>query len=321
MRRFPRRPRGLRRRAGAVRYRMRKRTAALRAAFTARFFLPLRARRGARLLYAAILDGQTVNLHARLPRGARLPERAEILLKRGRVRWRTDARVYEGPDGQLLMDAAVLLGTEVGGAPVTDGRWKLGLRLRDGRRTRSCALLLVEPPVPYEGPTKPMEQSAATGAKHRISRSFAGSARVVTRSARPSAEVLKIHIDHAGITVDFRLLGPGDELPWMEFIASGRTLETDVDEVAPDVIRAVVPLDQMPPRGKGVDQWDVVACFGNGDRLRVGRRLHDVRNPARVFAMKQLAITPEGLAPMIVQPRYTPAGNLRITCTPMPEAH
>lgn len=320
MTRIPKRPTGLRRRAGAVRYKLRKRVAALRGTLIGRFFLPLRAKRGARLLYAAILDGQTVNLHARLPRATRLPERAEILLKRRRVRWRTDARVYEGPDGQLLMDAAVLLGAEVGGAPVTDGRWKLRLRLRNGRRSKRCALLLVQPPVPYAGPTKPMEQSAATGARHRIGRSFTGSARVVTRTAQPSAEVVKVHIDHAGITVDFRLFGPGEELPWVEFAASGRVLEQDAREIAPDVVRVVVPLAGMPPRRKGADQWDVVACFSNGDRLRVGRRVHDVRNPTRVFAMRQIAVTPEGLGPMIVQPRYTPAGNLRIAVSPMPEA-
>ncbi|SDK28959.1 hypothetical protein [Streptomyces indicus] len=310
----------LRRRALAFRRRVRALLAALRAWFLRRVFLPMRSRRAARLRYAAILDGQTVNLHAELPRNASLPERAEIVLGRGRRRWRTEARVYQGAQGRVLMDAALLLGEELGGAPMADGRAKLQLRVRQGRRSRRYALLLVEPPVPYAGPTKPMEQSAATGARHRIGRSFTGSARIVTRAARASAEVVKVHMDHAGIVVDFRLFGSPGRPEQVEFVASGRVLGRPVEFLAPDVVRVAVPLGGMPPRRNRPDHWDVVACFGRGTRLRLGRRIHDVRNPARVFAIRQLAITPEGLAPMIVQPRYTPAGNLRITCTPMPEA-
>jgi hypothetical protein len=54
--------------------------------------------------------------------------------------------------------------------------------------------------------------------------------------------------------------------------------------------------------------------------MRLGRRLHDVRNPKRVFAMRETAVTPVGRTPMLVLPRYTPAGNFRIQCSPMAEA-
>ncbi|MET9773560.1 hypothetical protein ABZ023_04730 [Streptomyces sp. NPDC006367] len=285
-----------------------------------RFFLPLRKDRTVQLRYAAILDGQTVNLHGRLPASARLPERAEVVLRRGRRHFTAEAHVYEGPDGELLVDAAVLLGADIGGVPVDSGRWRLRLRLGSGRRSRVLSFLLLQPPVPYEGPTKPMTISPVTGERHRIGRSFRGSARVISTGARPSVEVTKVHLTHAGVTVDVRLLGVRVEEPWAEFVASGRRIEQPVTALTEDVFRVEVPLDRMPPRGSRPEHWDVVLHDRTGRSLRPGRRLHDVRNPLRVFAMRSLAITPQGLPPMIVQPRYTPAGNLRVTCTRMPEA-
>lgn len=306
--------------AGRPRRGLRARAAVLRDRSMRRLFLPLRRGRAARLHYAAILDGQTVNLHAQLPPSVRLPERAEIVLRRGRRRFATEARVHEGPAGEVLVDAAVLLGADVGGVPVDTGRWRLRLRLSHGRRSRTLPLLLFRPPVPYEGPTKPMTASPVTGERHRLGRSFRGSARVVSNGARPSAEVAKVHLTHAGVVVDFRLLGVRAEEPWAEFVASGRRIEQPVTAPAADLLRVEVPLDRMPPRGARPEHWDVVLRDRTGRSLRLGRRLHDVRNPLRVFAMRSLAITPPGRPPVIVQPRYTPAGNLRVTCTRMPEA-
>ncbi|MGV9246462.1 hypothetical protein [Streptomyces sp. NPDC003710] len=306
--------------AGGPRRRLRARAAALRIRLMLRLFVPLRRKRTALLHYAAILDGQTVNLHAQLPPAAGLPDRAEIVLRRGRRRYPCEARVYEGPAGEALVDAAVLLGAELGGAPVGTGRWRLRLRLYSGRRSRTLSLLLPEPPVPYEGPTKPMEASPVTGERHRLGRSFRGSARVVSTAARAAVEVTKVHLTHAGVTVDVRVLGTSLDGPRAEFLAAGRRIEQAVESLGPDRFRVAVPLSGMTPRGGRPEHWDVVLRDSTGRSLRPGRRLHDVRNPLRVFAMRSLAITPQGHPPMIVQPRYTPAGNLRVTCTRMPEA-
>ncbi|WP_416980335.1 hypothetical protein [Streptomyces sp. T028] len=299
---------------------LRARAAALRERLMLGLFVPLRRKRTAQLRYAAILDGQTVNLHAQLPPSAGLPDRAEIVLRRGRRRHPAEARVHTGPDGEALVDAAILLGAEVGGVPVGTGRWRLRLRVHSGRRSRTLSLLLLQPPKPYEGPTKPMAASPVTGERHRLGRSLRGSARVVSTGARPAVEVTKVHLGHAGVTVDFRVLGTRAEEPWAEFVASGRRIEQPVTPLGPGTYRVDVPLGQMPPRGTRPDHWDVVLADRTGRPMRLGRRLHDVRNPLRVFAMRAMAITPHGHPPLIVQPRYTPAGNLRITCTRMPEA-
>ncbi|MFE9456588.1 hypothetical protein [Streptomyces californicus] len=296
------------------------RAAVLRSWLILRVFLPMRSGRTARLRYAAVLDGHTVNLHAELPASATVPDSAHLVLGSGRQRYEGPARVYEGPGGSVLMDAVVLLGAEMGGAPVDAGRRRLHLRLDHGRRTRRLPLLLVEPPVPYEGPTKPMAASGVTGRRHRIGRSVTGSARVVTANARPGAEVLKVHITHAGVAVDFRVLGARIDEPRAEFLASGRRIQQPVAVGEDGITRVEVPLEGMTPRCTRPEHWDVVVYGASGTRLRLGRRLHDVRNPLRVFAMRGTVIAPPGHRPLLVQPRYTAAGNLRITCTPMPEA-
>ncbi|KUN89312.1 hypothetical protein [Streptomyces griseoruber] len=306
--------------AARPRRRLRARAVALRERVMLGLFVPLRARRTARLRYAAILDGQTVNLHAALPPSAGRPDRAEIVLRRRGSRHLAEARVHTGPDGEALVDAAILLGAEVGGVPVGTGRWRLRLRVHSGRRRRTLSLLLLQPPTPYEGPTKPMEASPVTGERHRLGRSVRGSARLVSTGARAAVEVSKVHLGHAGVTVDFRVLGTRAEEPRAEFVASGRRIEQPVTPLGAGVYRVDVPLDRMPPRGTRPEHWDVVLTDRTGHARRLGRRLHDVRNPLRVFAMRALAITPQGHPPLIVQPRYTPAGNLRITCTRMPEA-
>jgi hypothetical protein len=316
----PLRPAGLRRKAVATRKKLYRRATVLRTALMMRFFLPLRAERTARLRYAAVLDGQTVNLHAELPGSVTLPGDAEIELRRGRRSHRSPARVYEGREGRLLMDAAVLLGDEVGGAPVDTGRWKIRLRLGSGRRSRTLPLLLVEPPVPYDGPTMPMAASPVTGRRYRIGRTVTGNARVVTSAAKPGAEVLKIDLSHTGLTVVFRVFGAEVEEPWAEFIAAGRRIQQPVSTTGDGAWHVVVPLEQMTPRRRATEHWDVALCSRGRRPMRLGRRLHDVRNPLRVFAVHQTVVAPQGLDPLIVHPRYTPAGNFRVTCIRMPEA-
>ncbi|MER7727677.1 hypothetical protein [Streptomyces sp. NPDC096323] len=310
----------LRRPLRALRRRMRRPITRLRSFLLRRFFLPRRKGRSAVLHYAAVLDGQTVNLHARMPGWARPDEGARIELRRRGRRLATSAKVYTDHDGGVAMDAAILLGSDVNGLPLTPGRWKIRLRLSRGLRRRALPLLLVDLPVPYGGPTRPMEASASTGARYRLGRSVTGSARVTFSPSQPSAEVVRVRATHSDVEVAFRTVGGEPEAPWVEFVASGRRLEAEVEQSDGGLWQVSVPLHLMVPRRDRAEQWDLVLCSDNLRDMRLGRRLHDVRNPGRVFAFRQTAISPVGGNPMLVLPRYTPAGNFRIQCSPMTEA-
>lgn len=292
---------------------------ALRAWLMEHVFLPRRIGRAAVLRYAQILDGHTMNLHAELPHAATLGESAELELKHGRTGFRTTVRVYEDRGDRLLMDATVLLGGGVGGLDVTSGRWKARLLVHGGRKTRRYHLLLVEPPVAYAGPTRPMDASPVDGLRHRLGRTVAGSLRVVTSNPKPLAEVVRVDLSHSALVVDFRLIGTRIADPRVEFTASRRRIERPAQPLPAGAWRVVVPLEEMPPV-RATDHWDVAVTTKAARALRIGRRMHDVRNPMRVFSINKAVVAPKGQAPMIVHPRYTPAGNLRVTCSRMPEA-
>lgn len=122
----------------ALRRRMRRQTTRVRSVLLRRFFLPRRKGRAAVLRYAAVLDGQTVNLHARMPHWVRPEEGARIELRRRGRRLATAAKVYTDHDGGVAMDAAILLGQDVNGLPLTPGRWKIRLRLSRGCAAARC---------------------------------------------------------------------------------------------------------------------------------------------------------------------------------------
>ncbi|MDK0522880.1 hypothetical protein [Streptomyces sp. ML-6] len=305
----------------ALRRRTRRQTTRVRSVLLRRFFLPRRKGRAAVLRYAAVLDGQTVNLHARMPHWVRPDEDARIELRRRGRRLATAARVYTDHDGSVAMDAAILLGQDVNGLPLTPGRWKIRLRLSRGLRRRTLPLLLVDLPVPYGGPTRPMEASAATGARYRLGRSVTGNARVTFSPSQPSVEVVRVHVTHSQAEVAFRVVGGEEpEAPRVEFVASGRRLKAEAARLDEGLWQVSAPLHLMAPRRDRAEQWDLVLCSDNLRDMRLGRRLHDVRNPGRVFAVRQTTVTPVGGSPMLVLPRYTPAGNFRIQCSPMTEA-
>lgn len=307
----------LRARLGAVRRRLLKLNAARRAwRILVPVLLPMRSKRSAYLLYAAVLDGQTVNLHAELPESAGTPDSAEIVLRNGRDRYAVPARLQTDRDGRVLMDAAVLLGSEVGGVPVTPGRWKLRLRTSAGRTSRNLPLMLAGMPSVYDGgATGPMVFSPVTGRRHRIVRSATGEARIICSAPKPGVEVVQLHIGHSGIQVDFRVLGMQAGGAWCEFVASGRRITAWPAEVEPGVWRVTVPLSEMTPAGDRNEHWDVLFCSEGRRSVRVARKLHDVRDPRQIFATRRIVVAPGPENLIMVESRYTAAGNLRFTCS------
>lgn len=291
-----------------------RRLSVYRASLMNGFFLPRRMGRTALLRYAALLDGQTVNLHAELPAFVTEAETAEIVLRRGLRRHRRPARVYPDLEGPWLMDAAVLLGAEAGGVPVRRGRWKLSLEVRSGRRSVRLPLTLTEPTTPRKGATGPMARSPLTAQRYRLGRTVRGDARVVCTRIRPAAEVAAVHVQHARIDVDLRVLGVRATAPWAEVVAAERRVRCPLAEVQPGVWRLEVPLSEMVPAGGGREHWDVMVHPGRGAPLRLARRLHDVQAPRRVFTMRKILVSPRRGVLMRIEPRYTAAGNFRFAC-------
>lgn len=305
---------GRARRAATRRIAVRRVLGPLRGKLLRGVFLPLRGKRSARVLYAAVLDGQTLNLHAELPVSPDPVETAVLVLGRGRTLHESPVRVNRDRSGRLLADATVLLDDEAGGVPVPTGATRLRLRVSSGRRARSYPLLLVDGPHTYQGTTRPMTASPISGDRYRVGRSFAGSALLRRSPAVPGAEVVDVHIQHARIDVSVRLVGLAAGEPWCEFVASGRRIPAGLTETGPGVWRAEVPLAEMYPVADRREHWDVLLHTGEHRPHRVARLLHDLSDPQRVLAMREVVVAPRKDRLMSVEPRYTPAGNLRFTC-------
>jgi hypothetical protein len=265
--------------------------------------------------YAAVLDGHTLNLCVLLP--AETPgDAAEVTFRQGRRRLHAPARIRRTADGRLQAEAAVLLGAGLGGLPVDAGRWKAGLLLGGSRR---LPLVLPEPTGPQHGLTRQQAGSVMTGLRHRIGRTTFGTLRLHVSPLRPSAEVVQVHLDLSGVQVDFRVVGDTAAEGEVEFVARGRTLRIRPQRLGDRLLRVAAPLTAMTPARRRPEHWDVVFCAADGRRLRLGHRLHDLHDPARVRTQARTAVAAPGAAPLVVEPRYTPAANFRITCSRMTE--
>ncbi len=150
-----------------------------------------------------------------------------------------------------------------------------------------------------------MKYAPLTADRYRLGRTLRGDARLVCVEAEPAAEVVNVYIEHARIEVDLRVVGTDAGLPWAELVAAGRRVECPLAEVEPGVWRLRAPLAEMLPSTDRAEHWNVMVHTDGHPPLRLARRLHDVRTPERVFAMRKILVSPARGALMTIQPRYT----------------
>ncbi|WP_018539114.1 MULTISPECIES: hypothetical protein [unclassified Streptomyces] len=308
----------------AARRRLIAALAPARARLIAKVCYPVRSRWSAAVRYAAVLDGHTLSLHAVLPAGVREGfegRAAQLTVSRRGMRHRVPVRVYRDGDSRLVMDATVLLGADLGGLPVRAGRWRLTLVLRGPSGRKRVPLALAVPPTPYGGPTRPMTTCPRTGMRHRAGRTFTGRLRLVCASPAAQAEVARTELRYTGADVEFRVLGSRRSRWEVEFASAGRSLTRRAAHLGDGLLHVSLPVEEMFPRRRK-ENWTLYARpVKGGPRIALGRRLHDVRNPLRVFAIRHIVMAVGEGRIMRVQPRYTTAGTLRFTCEQMPEMH
>ncbi|MBW8483164.1 hypothetical protein [Actinomadura parmotrematis] len=268
--------------------------------------------------YFAVLDGCTLNVQAELPAGG--ADRAEVLFTRRGHELRAPAVV--GPGDQV--SATVRLGGAAGGVPLGRGRWRVSLALSGPAGVRRVALLGGAMPAGRAGPTVDVPPCPVSGARYVPEASPSGLSSLHVTAPEPAAEVARLHLSLARAEIDVRLVGAAAGTVRMAFQARGsgavHTVTTaPVQGPGGVVFRARVPLAAMArDSGPGERVWTAVADVPGHGRLRVGRRLHDVRDPRRTLrvAQRTLAAAP-GLL-LRVRPYYTGGGDLALACTPRP---
>ncbi|MEU4213123.1 hypothetical protein AB0F13_24560 [Streptomyces sp. NPDC026206] len=285
----------------------------------------------ARVQYAAVLDGHTLNLHAALPAGTEAAEdpaaRAHLLLVNGDTRLRAEARLQRDEAGRMTVAATVLLGEEIGGLPVTTGRWTLGLELRDDDPAPVRLRLLGDGPPDYAGPTRPLATCPRTGRRHRLGLTTAGQLRLTVAPAQARAEILRIDRSFTGAGLLFAVYGQavtgdGAGQPVVELVDQQRrqVLRQAVEPLPGDdtAWRVTLPLARLLATTSGRQTWSFRLVPGSrgAKPLDLGRHDHDLTAPRKVLTPPAFTVRAENGTFVQVKPQYTRRGALQLVCTP-----
>ncbi|MFF4606539.1 hypothetical protein ACFY12_27880 [Streptomyces sp. NPDC001339] len=297
-------------------------------------FMPAAHGSAARVRYAGVLDGHTLNLHAVLPDEA-LPDEAapdtavpaSLVFVNGERRVRTEARLRRDAAGRLCASATVLLGADIGGLPVTEGRWRLALELAASPATVRLRLLGDGSPA-LAGPTRARTTCPRTGRRHRLGISPSGQLRLTVAPPLPRAEVLRLEHSFTGASLLFATYGPagrgpgdGGAQPVVELVEQERRLlrRHAADPLPGDdgAWRVAVPLASMvDTSARQVWSFRLPRPSGGGRPLDIGLRDHDLRAPRRVLTPPRFTVRAEDGTFVVVKPQYTRRGALQLVCTP-----
>jgi hypothetical protein len=266
--------------------------------------------------YFAILDGCTLNLHARLPKDVG-GDSAEIAFTLRNRELRAPAIVTRDVLGQASVSAAVLLGAELGGVHVGEGSWRVAVVLRSDGAERLVRLRgRLRTADSGDGPTITDPSCARTGTRFTPKVSSSGLCLISVTPPAPSAEVTRLKVKASGIEIEGRLVGLGP-VPGVivRFKTGGGAAHQTIAATDGTVFRARIPLAEMAPDGASKERvWDVFADVEGHGPLRVGRHLHDLRDPRRTLRLPQRAVAPPIGGLVRVRPYYTGAGDLSVAC-------
>ncbi|UJB41719.1 hypothetical protein [Streptomyces sp. A1-5] len=285
-----------------------------------------RPRPALRPAHLSVLVGRTLNLAVPWPPGATAVTEARLVLERRGRRQSIPLEREPQPDGRLLLTATAPLrharhdDATAPGPRLDDGIWRLTVAATDadGQETHYG---IAAPDVPAsDGPTLPSPPSATSGASFRPVRSVDGHAMLKVTGPREHAELIRFDLRWDRVTVHGRLIAAGSP-PDDYAVEAVRRGSGTVLALTPawDGDRFVfdVPLDAMT-RGVATQRmWDFQLRRGR-TRLRIARRLTDVRRPKKVFRTPFRTIATEDGALLRVHAHLSAAGTFAVSCAPFP---
>ncbi|MEU9992595.1 hypothetical protein AB0E10_38540 [Streptomyces sp. NPDC048045] len=206
------------------------------------------------------------------------------------------------------------------GLRVGDGLWRLTVVVsyRSGSTARFA---LVAPPAPAaDGPTLPTFPSAGSGAVFRMVRSLEDRAMLKVTGPRRQAELTGFTAGWDRVTVHGRLIAAGLEPSRFTAEAVPRTVGSAVP-VRPgwqgNRFTFEVPLSAMSAGGRTARVWDLRLRSGR-TKIRIGRRLTDVRHPGKVFRTPFHTVALPTGELLRVHAHVSGAGWAAVSCTVIP---
>ncbi|MCT4352699.1 hypothetical protein M5362_06075 [Streptomyces sp. Je 1-79] len=278
-------------------------------------------------VHFSVSNGRTLNFAVAVP-GRRVAS-AELVLSHGTSRERVPLELEPQADGTALLTATVPLRHKdrpepvVRGPVLGSGIWRLAVLITDlDGQTRRTTVAAATGRDLSDGPTLPFSPSPTSGATFRIVRSVDGFALLKVRAPRPHAELTSFDLRWDRVTVHGRLIGSAQTSGTAEAVlrrgnhkAVTVTPEWDGDRFTFDV-----PLDKMGAGRGAARTWDLYLRLG-GTRLKIARRLTDVRHPRLVYRTPFRIVALDNGSLMRVHAHVTAAGALAVNCADVIAAH
>ena len=272
--------------------------------------------------FAAVLDGRTLNIDVPVPR-LRHDEvlSAELRAVHGADRRAIPARVRPEPDGTVSIEATALLDDNPGGLALRPGRlWllELAVRMRAGgeqilkvlggrQQAGTRGLTVASPPHPD------------TGFRYRVRLRASGRLALgVTPPAAPAAEVSRVELDWLRAALEIRLVGrPLAGPATVEIVKRSGTarVTASVEQIGADRVRCDLPLTELAAFGGGSGPVYLhVFLRSGGQRLRVGRVLHDLTDAEQILKPTPAIVWAAPGRCVRVEVRFSTAGAMSLAC-------
>ncbi|MFI5934643.1 hypothetical protein [Actinoplanes sp. NPDC051494] len=269
--------------------------------------------------YFAVLDGHSLNVQLILPdlEGA-VPASAQLAFTHGRAEHRVPARLGQDYLGRWTAEALALFGERPGGLPLTPGTWDLALLVTtESGDQRRLTVRRTEPEqIRKASVTVAAPPDADTGMRFRPAVGAFGVCHIDVQAAQPRAEMVRFVVDLGKAEVIGRFVAvPATAGAVAEFhCRDAGTVHQSAVTVEGEIFRFGVPLAAMASDPGGKQVWDIRIRVG-GNRIRVGRFLHDLSDIRTVLKTYERRLLMPGGAVVHLRPYYTTAGSFALTCT------
>lgn len=275
-----------------------------------------------RPVHISVLGGRTLNVAVPYPHHADGLAAARLELARGTRRVVVELTPEPQRDDTVLLTATTPLrhadhpepGTR--GVTLTSGVWRFTVVITDNDGHESRTDIAAPPLRNIDGPTLPTSPSPVSGAVFRPVRSVDGHAMLKVSSPAHQAELVSFDLRWDRVTVHGRLIA--GRHPAERYTAeavrrgAGRVVGAETTWQG-DAFAFDLPLAAMTAGQHVQRTWDIQLRVGR-IRLKVARRLTDVRHPKQVFRTPYRIIALEDGSLTRVHAYVTPAGSLAVAC-------